>query len=339
MSREGNKSIAIGVDIGTMNIIVTNSADKKSKIMRNVFLKLDQDEVSIDQMSDIAYVKNEDGELFIIGEDAFTLSNIFGKEISRPMKHGLISPDEIDAIDVLTMMLSSLIGEVKSKDTYCSYSIPAEAIDEKRSVIYHEKVFGKILSSLGINHTSVNEGMAVIYSECAKEKFSGISCSFGAGMQNCAISFRGVEALTFSTARSGDWIDNQVAISLNMVQNRVTNIKEKNLNLEDSFIKNKNKKIRRVLEALEYYYISLIEYTVKKIIKKFESDVDVEIDDAIPIVIAGGTSMVPGFVKIFTDTIRKYELPFEVSEIRAAENPLISVSNGLLVKTLSDIKN
>jgi hypothetical protein len=234
-------------------------------------------------------------------------------------------------------MIKDLIGDTTDKDVFCSYSIPAEAIDEARSVTYHENVFARILNNLGVNHTSVNEAMAIIYSECAKEKFSGIGISFGAGMANVAISYKGVEAHTFSTARSGDWIDKQVAEALAMIPNRVTNVKEKYMKLTGE-VTIKNKKTKRILEALYYYHKALIEYTVKKIIEEFDEKVDIEMDDEIPIVISGGTSLPEGFVNLFKSVISNYELPFEVSEIRAAKNPLTAVANGLLIRTIADVK-
>ena len=329
--------VCIGLDCGTMHLVCSRSDSDEVKIGRNVFLKLDTEDVQISELSDINYVKNEDDELFIIGSDAFKYANIFGQQISRPMEKGLISPKEISAIDVLTLMLKDLIGDVQNKVAYCSYSIPAEAIDEGRSVTYHESVFARILKSLGVNYTSVNEAMAIIYSECAKENFSGIALSFGAGMCNVAVSYKGIQALTFSTARSGDWIDNETAASLDMVANRVTNIKEKYMKLTGD-VDVKNKKTKRVLEALYYYHKSLIDYTVRKIIKEFNDKVDLEVDESIPIIISGGTSMPKGFVELFKDVISGYDLPFELSEIRRAKNPLTAVSNGLLVKTMSDVK-
>jgi len=329
--------IAIGIDIGTMNLCCSRSDSDDVKITRNVFLRVDRDDISLNQLSNISYVEGEDKELFIIGSDAFDFANIFGKQVSRPMERGLISPKEISAIDVLSLMIQDLIGDTKDKEVYCSYSIPAEPIDIERSITYHENVFARILNNIGVNHTSVNEAMAIIYSECAKEKFSGIGISFGAGMANVAVGFKGIEALKFSTARSGDWIDNQVARDLDMVPNRVTNLKEKYMKLTGS-VSIKNKKTKRVLEALFYYHKALIDYTVKKIVKEFEDKVDIEIDDKIPVILSGGTSMPEGFTELFKSVIESHELPFEISEIRPAKNPLTCVANGLLVRTIADVK-
>lgn len=332
------KVLCCGCDIGTMYIACARNDSDEIKIIRNVFLELNPDEVSISDLSNISYIENE-GSIFIIGNDAFRLANIFGKELSRPMEKGLISSKEINAIDVLTIMIQNVIGNIKDKEVYVSYSIPAEAIDETRSVTYHEKVFGRILSTLGVNYKPVNEAMAIIYSECEKENFSGIGISFGAGMCNCALSYKSIETFKFSTSRSGDWVDKNVSDSLNMVKNRVTSIKEKHLNLHDGFQKEENKKIKRVLESLTYFYSALIEYTIKRIIQEFNDNMDTELEEPIPIVVSGGTSMPPGFLDLFKNILSKYTLPFEISEIRAAKNPLTAVAQGLLIKTVSDFSN
>jgi hypothetical protein len=334
--KKKDKTVCIGLDCGTMHLVCARSDTDEVNITRNVFLPLEMED-EIPDLSDIGYVRSDDGELFILGSDAFKFANIFGKQVSRPMEKGLISPKEIAAIDVLTLMIRDLIGDVKPKESYCSYSVPAEAIDEGRSVTYHENVFARILKSLGVNYTSVNEAMAIIYSECAKEKFSGIGISFGAGMANVAVSYKGIQALTFSTARAGDWIDNEAAASLGMVPNRVTSIKEKYMQFSGE-VQIKNKKTKRVLEALYYYHKALIDYTVRKIIAEFNDKVDLEVDEAIPIVVSGGTSMPKGFIELFKDVISEYDLPFVLSEIRSAKNPLTAVANGLLVRTMSDVR-
>jgi hypothetical protein len=336
-TKKNNNIVCIGLDIGTGNMVCSRNDNPEPKSTRNMFLKLDREDVEINEMTDIAHIESDENEIFIIGDDAFRFCNIFGKEVNRPMKDGLISAKEIDAIDVLALMIKDLIGDIENKDAYCSYSIPAEPIDQDRSVIYHEKVFGRVFDSLGISHTPVNEGMAIIYSECEKEKYSGCALSFGSGMCNCTLSYKGVPVLQFSTTRSGDYIDRCVAESLDIVPNRVTSVKERKFDLNYSFMDEKNKKTKRILESLHYYYNSMIEYTIKKIIKKFEEDVDIDVDEELPIIVSGGTSMPDGFLNIFKDVIGKFDLPFEVGEIRQASNPLTSVSNGLMLKTMKDL--
>jgi hypothetical protein len=330
--------ICIGADIGTMFLGIARNDSPDVKLMRNVFIETSEDETPISELTNISYVKTEEGKIFIIGDDAFKFANIFSKEVSRPMQKGLISPREINAIEVLGNMIKMLIGDdISNREVYCNYSVPAEALDEGRSVTYHERVFGKIFSSLGINNKPLNEAMAIIYSECASEQFSGIALSFGAGMVNTCASYRGIEAGKFSTSRSGDYIDNCVAQSLDMVPNRVSSIKEKFLDLSANAIANPNKKTERVIEALRFYYESVINYNVKKMVDEFNKQIDVEIDDKIPIIVSGGTSMPNGFLEMFKNVFLQYQFPFSISEIRRAKSPLTAVSSGLLIKTLSEV--
>ena len=335
---EKSNVVCFGLDCGTMNIVLARSDSPEVKITRNVFLQLNRDDINLNELTDINYVESEDKDLFIIGDDAFKFANIFGQKVSRPMESGLISSKEINAIDVLSLIVKSLIGDTKNKEAYCSYSVPAEAIDDTKSVIYHQKVFSRILGNLGINHSAVNEGAAIVYSECQKEKFSGVGISFGAGMCNVCIMFKGVEVLKFSTARSGDYIDKNVAEALNLVPNRVTSIKEKYTNLAEGFTSVSDKKVRRVLEAVEYYYNNLVTYTIKKIITEFNDKVDIEVDEGLPIVISGGTSLPPGFLELFSSNLKKEDVPFKVTEVRRAINPLTSVAVGLLIRTIADVQ-
>jgi len=334
---EIKKPICIGLDVGTMNLVCTRSDTKETKITRNVFLPVSSDEIGMSDLSDLSHIINEDGDMFIIGEDAFKFSNIFGQEVRRPMKRGVISSDEIDAVEILTLIIKDLIGDLNGQQAYCTYSIPAEALDSDKSITYHEKIFGRILSSLGINATPLNEAMAVVYSECQITAFSGIAISNGAGMVNSCVAIKGINVIEFSTEQSGDWIDKNVADSLNMVKNRVTNIKEKHLSLNKDYKEHKNKKIRRVLEALGYYYTAMVNNTVKRILKEFEAKVDLDLDDELPIIISGGTSLPDGFIDLFKTEFEKYDIPFEVSEIKHASNPMTAVANGLLIKSLASV--
>lgn len=334
---EIKKPICIGLDVGTMNLVCTRSDTNETKITRNVFLPVTADEIGMSDLSELSYIENEDGDLFIIGEDAFKFSNIFGQEVHRPMKRGVISSDEIDAVEILTLIIKDLIGDLNGQQAYCTYSIPAEVLDSDKSITYHEKIFGRILSSLGINATPLNEAMAIIYSECQASGFTGIGISTGAGMVNTVVSYSGVNVIDFSVEQSGDWIDKNVADSLNMVPNRVTNIKERHLNLEEKNSQHKNKKIRRVLEALGYYYAAMINTVVKRVLKEFDAKVDLDLDEEIPIVLAGGTSLPKGFIELFQSEINKYDIPFEISDVRRANDPMTSVSNGLLIKALASI--
>jgi hypothetical protein len=111
-------------------------------------------------------------------------------------------------MDVLGFMIKELLGTPKAPGEHCYYSVPAAPVDNlSRDVIYHKRVFEKIVSQCGFTATPSNEAMAIIYAEAAKDNFSALSFSFGSGMTNIALGYSAVETMSFSVERGGDWID------------------------------------------------------------------------------------------------------------------------------------
>jgi actin-like ATPase involved in cell morphogenesis len=336
-----------GLDVGTMNMVSAIAKDdKKIDIngIRNMFIEIEPDIISLEELKRTgwSYVLQDEGtddqKIYVIGEDSFRFAQMLDKfEIRRPMQDGVISSKDIDSIDVLTLMLEKILG--KTKDGYCVYSVPEKPIDieDTPSVLYHEKVFGQILKTLGYKSKPLNEAMGVILSNCKKENYSGIGISFGCGLTNVACSYKSLNIIKFAIARGGDWIDNNVASSLNANVARITSIKEKKLDLS-TLVKAKDKREKRVLEALIVYYRDLIDYVLKVFVKEIEKhEENISIDDEIPIIISGGTSMVPGFVDSFKEIFGSINnFPFNISEIRHAEDPLNAVCIGNVISAYWD---
>lgn len=333
----------VGVDIGTMNILSAQQVTEgklEIKRMRDMFLPVDPEYLTATEISntslDYAESRDEEGEvdkIFILGEDSYKFANIFGQKVRRPISNGVISSKEIDAQDVLALMMEKLIG--KTKDGYCVYSVPAQAIDSQiPPVLYHERVFGSIFSSLGYSSKSINEGMAIIFAECQRTNFSGIGISFGAGLTNVACAYKGTPTLTFSVSRAGDWVDSETASSLGILSTRVTAIKEKYLDFTK--LAEVKKKEKRVLEALNYYYKNLVSYILKIISLKFEeSSEGLQIDEKIPIIVSGGTSKPAGFIDLFNEVFSEHKnFPYEISEVKQASDPLTAVVKGCLIYAL-----
>lgn len=329
----------IGLDIGTMNIVsavldsVETSASNNVSItsLRNLFLELDSDSFNMHRLENISHVKI-DNKVYVLSEDAFNFANMFNLPVSRPMAKGMISPSEIDAIDVLGVMVKSLIGAVPKDETgICCFSVPANPIDLDKNIIFHESVFTRIISQLNYKPISLNEAIAIVYAECENTDFTGLGISFGAGMTNIGIAFKAVPILSFSIARGGDWIDENAAMSTGNVASRVTLLKERD-DFDIHHFSTGNRKENRIREAISHYYNNLIQYTTKNILTQLNK-LDVNFPNKIPVVVSGGTSKAKGFLEQVKNILSEYEFPFEISEIRQATNPLTAVAEGCLVRS------
>ena len=120
---------------------------------------------------------------------------------------------------------------------------------------------------------------------------------------------------------------------------RIQAIKEKGLDLMNP--SEGDPKDLREREAISIYYKSLILRLFDSLKKEFISNkkADFELPNAVPMVIAGGTSMATNFLEFFKTTFEtvKNKFPIPISEIRMASSssPLYSVAEGLLVAALN----
>jgi actin-like ATPase involved in cell morphogenesis len=328
----------LGVDVGTMNLVLAKHENDTIEItnVRNMYLPIDKNQLTMAQLSNIDYVESEDS-VYIIGEDAYKFGNMFNQEVCRPMSKGLISPSEVDGIDVLTLIIEQLIG--KTYSGHVVYSVPSQSVDVDNNITYHEGVFKRIFNELGYTSEPFNEAMAIIYAQCQDTQYTGLAFSFGAGMLNCSLCFKSIPITSFSIARSGDWIDENVAMSLGTIANRVTSVKEKGTDLSNYKIG--NKKERRLREAIIYYYREVIRYGLDMVAKKLDEVAgDLELPDSIPIIVSGGTSLAKGFIPLFKDVLEEYtEFPISVDTIKHADDPLSCVAEGLLIKGMMEEKS
>ena len=325
---------AAPLDVGTANLasaIQDKDGNVIIKIQRTAFIAIDADHSTRNMLTklNVQYV-SINGKMVVVGDPAFELANILNRETRRPMKGGVISPSEQEAMPIEKLLLENLLGAPNYPDERCYFSVPADPIDADFNVVYHKGIFGGMLKKLGFEPKPILEGHAVVFAELAEDDFTGIGISCGGGMFNVCVSYKSIPALAFSTARGGDWIDRNVATVLGIKASRATAIKEKGVNLLSPN--------NREEEAIEIYYRNLISYTLEAIKTRFEGSTGMpSFPEPIEIVCAGGTSMIGGFIEVFQDEFQSIKFPIQVKNIRRAEDPLFSVAKGCLVASLSDV--
>ena len=323
----------VSVDIGTMNIVSARRSEKgvETRRVRDAFLDLDPSAKRMLKLSGVDFFERG-GELLIVGDKALEIANVFGKEARRPLSQGLLAAGELDALEVLGLLIRQVLGEPAEPNEACYYSVPAAPVDAPdRDIIYHQGVLGRIVTECGFRAVPSNEAMAVVFNETAKDGFSGVGISFGSGMSNVALAVNTIEGMSFSVARGGDWIDAGAAKAVGSTQARMCSLKEGGLDLTAP--------VGREQEALAVYYKSLIEYTLDNISAQFARvRGQFAVPRPIPIVIAGGTSMAGGFTEFFQQVLetRRKKLPFEVSEVRHAKDPLGAIAQGLLLQAIQE---
>ncbi len=319
----------VGLDVGTMNLVAARRKGDtvETTRLRNAFLDIPLQHKRMLAMTGVShFVRDED--LIIVGDKAYELANMFSREVRRPLQSGMVAAGEMDALEILAKLIREVLGPPKTDKEVCYYSIPAAPIDDtSKDVVYHTGMLRRIIAECGYRAVPGNEAMAIIFSECAAEMFSGASVSFGSGMANIALAVNTVEGMTFSVNRSGDWIDVGAAKAVGTTAARICSIKEQGVDLQHPK--------GREQEAITLYYRELIEYTLDLIVRQFaKTRGQVVLPSPVPFVVSGGTSKAIGFLDLFREVFegKKSKFPIPISEVRAASNPLDAVARGLLVQ-------
>lgn len=321
-------SSGVGLDMGTMNIVSARKVASKveTKRVRDAFLDLDPDKKRMLKVSNTSFVEVS-GKLLVIGDEALECANLFNRDARRPMSAGILNAGEIDAHQVIGLMMKEVLGDPVSPGERCCYSVPAPALDVIGSDIsYHRAVLGKIVGELGYSAEAVNEAQAIVFSECVDDKFSGIGISYGSGMTNVCLSYNAMSALEFSLAKGGDWIDQGAAKGVGSTASKMCALKESGVDLM--------RPSGREQEAVAFYVKNLIDQSIAGIIGHFDRvKREILVPKPIPIVVSGGTSKAGGFLDVFKARFeeQRAKFPVQISDIRAARDPMTAVATGLLI--------
>jgi hypothetical protein len=327
----GSSGQPAGVDLGTSTVVTArrNGASVVSSSELNAFIELPASrftEQILDQ-NRLDYVR-ENRHLVVYGNAAEKFANMFNTETRRPMRHGLVNATEPYAQRLLQVIVGKLLEKPRAEGSLLCFSVPGPPSRAPASLVYHEALMRQILEELGYRAKSINEGLAVVFSELEKDNFSGIGISFGGGLTNVALAYLSVPVFTFAIPKGGDDIDEAVGAVTGETATRVKAIKEESLDL--------SRKPRSKMEgALHIYYDDLIETVVRGLHEALaRADRMPKLDRPLPVVLAGGSALPAGFRHRFETALDVDKFPIPLAGVRMAGDPLTATARGALVAAL-----
>jgi actin-like ATPase involved in cell morphogenesis len=330
------RSSSIGIDIGTGNIVtaISKNGEASFKLERDAFFEIEKTTAAISMLNKMGanYIEDESKRfLQIIGNQALEMADFFNKNCNRPLANGVISTKEKSALTMIKIILKKMLGNPVTENELCFFSVPAKPIDkDDYNVVYHENVLKSFITSFGFNPIPINEAFAIVWSSLFEEDYTGMAISFGAGMSNICLSYKGMSNIEhqFSVSMGGDFIDECASAAVGLKSSRIQIIKESGVDLL-------NPKTREET-AIKIYYDNLIKYVCDSIEKRFNSLTDVpNFRDPITVIISGGTSKAINFENLFQQQIMSKVLPFKIKQVKLAKDPLNAVAEGCLLSALN----
>jgi hypothetical protein len=328
---ETHRTTPIGLDVGTSRIVAARQADDEIRYSTqlNAFVAIPYSKLTENALRKEGVPHSIEGsEILVHGNESERFADLLKRDVRRTMARGVLNPDEPDNVKLIREITSSLTGKVDKGQKLC-FTVPAAPLGAEDSLTYHEATIRRVLSDLGFEATSINEGLAVVYAEMEDTNYTGIGISFGGGLCNVCLAYLAVPVLSFSVPKAGDFIDSSAASVIGERPNRVRLMKEQSFFMNGHF---ENK----LQEVLSVYYDDMIDAVVTGMRNAFQSARNLpKLIRPIPLVLSGGTAAPKGFKERFESKLRKSDFPIELSEIRMAADPLITTAKGALVAALS----
>jgi len=321
----------LGLDVGTSRIVVARDAGKRYEYdaQLNAFLTLPYSKLAENLLQRENILHEVRGaEIVVTGNDAEKFAEVFHVETRRPMRKGVINPDEPHSLAVLRHIISKLVGPAAVEGQKIFFSVPAGIEGEESGIAYHEASIHEVLKELGYAPTPIVEGLAVVFGELSECNYSGIGISCGSGLCNVCLAVLSVPVISFSVAKAGDFIDTQAALVTGEMATRLRVQKEQSFQLNGL-----NRE--RVQNALTVYYREVIRNLIETLRQHIASARRLpKLEQSVPLVLSGGTAMPHGFLESFVAGLRANEFPVRLSEVRLSADPLNSTARGALMAAL-----
>ena len=334
MKPNTNETIAArGLDVGTSRICLAVPDDNMFayQTQLNAFVT-----IPYSKMTEASLVKasvphtTRGAEIVIHGNESERFADLLNVETRRTMTQGVLNPSEAESTTMLRQILANLLGRPEGLTKLC-FTVPAAPLGQEESLTYHEATLKQVLSEFGFEVKSINEGLAVIYSELESSNYTGIGISCGGGLCNVCMAYLSVPVLSFSVAKAGDYIDESASSVTGERANRIRMIKEEKFHLNGFFAD-------KTFQVLGVYYDEMIQSLVQGMKLAFaNAQSKPKVGKPIPLVLSGGTALPQGFRDRFEKILKASDFPIPLSEIRMAADPLHTSAHGALVAAMTDM--
>lgn len=336
MSQDGRSRF--GLDVGTSRIVLARRSGDAYQFdsQLNAFVNLPWSKLTcaVLEKERIPHARS-DGQILVFGDASERFADLLHAETRRPMLEGALNPQEPDGLGVVRAIVELLGGPDHKAGSKLCYSVPAPPLGSPEAFKFHQAALAQMLEELGYEVQSLEEGLAVIFAELADSNYTGIGVSLGAGLTNVCLAYLSVPVVSFSLPKAGDHVDTGAATAAGEVTTRVRVLKEQYFSLNGQSPDALPGKLR---QALRVYYEDVIRGVVETMRDAFQEQRALpRLNRPLPLVLAGGTALAPGFRDRFERALRDTDFPLRISEVRLAADPLHATAKGALVAALADM--
>ncbi len=158
---------ALGLDVGTSRLVVArqNGDGIRYESQLNAFVTIPHTKITegVLQRERVPHLI-QNGEIMVQGNESEKFAGLLNAEIKRTMTRGVLDPREEGSLQAIRELLVSLLGyRDPFRERKVVFTVPAPPLGSEESLTFHEKTVKQMLTDLGYESKSINEGLAVVY--------------------------------------------------------------------------------------------------------------------------------------------------------------------------------
>src|SRR5215471_13749652 len=161
-------SPALGLDVGTSRIVVAQREGQEIRYDSQLnafvtipFSKMTEAALEREKVPHTSLASN----IVVHGNESEKFASLLNAEIRRPMSQGVLDAKEPESLRMMHEMLTNMLRAGNPDRQKLCFTVPAAPLGAESSLTYHEATVKQILTEIGYQPVSINEGLAVIYGE------------------------------------------------------------------------------------------------------------------------------------------------------------------------------
>ncbi len=273
-----------------------------------------------------------EGTLLVLGHAAVEISRTLDHPLVPVIANGQLPYHDPIGRQVCATLIESLIP-ITNEHSLCLANLPVATTHERNDA----GLIDHVIRLRGYQFARLHPARAVILSELQDEGYSGIGVTIGAESVTMAVTHLGQTRFSESYAHGARSIEERFAKARHKYQwdkqgNKyldLQTVRDLQRHLTSSVINPTNGDEQFLAEAYHRLLTNAFSAMLPEMLRCVKNE---NSRKALPIVISGGPTRLPGFSQLLQHTFEASGLPCKIAKIRLANNDPYTVCRGLMIE-------
>ncbi|GAB4162595.1 MAG: hypothetical protein Tsb009_39510 [Planctomycetaceae bacterium] len=274
-------------------------------------------------------------KLAIVGESAVRVATLLRRPLINLFPDGRLPGENPAVRQLIAAIIESLLGRPKPGRNLCAVTLPGVTkkgtsleAEEKRHLI-------QMVRLLGYQPLHLNAPYGLVLATLSDHAFSGIGMTCGAATTELSVVHNSREVAHCAVPYAGTWIDHRLAREnekfvwdasgrKHLDTEQVRSWKENN---QTSLVQPSDLNSQQLSDICRGMLTHALQQAVPMVRQAIIAG---QLDGPLPLVISGGTTQLPGFANLLSESLEAVDFPVVISELRMEHSDYAVARGGLI---------